>query len=45
MAWIAIACQLLALFILSFLATSVSVVLIPDSLADMDDPPDPYWQG
>jgi len=34
---------LLAVFALSFLATSVSVIHIPDSPGDMDDPPDPYW--
>jgi hypothetical protein len=34
---------LLGIFALSFLATSVSVIHIPDSPADMEDPPDPYW--
>ena len=43
MTWIEILCQLLAVFALSFLATSVSVIHIPDSPGDMDDPPDPYW--
>lgn len=33
--------QLFAVFALSYLVTSVSVTLIPDSLADMEDPPDP----
>jgi hypothetical protein len=34
--------QLLVLFLLSFLATSVSIVHIPESLADMQDPPNLY---
>lgn len=40
MTWMQIVCQLLASFALGFLLMSVCIVHIPDSLADMGDPPD-----
>lgn len=41
--WFAVLCQLFVAFVFGGLAVRAGVVLIPDSLADMPDPPDPYW--
>lgn len=44
MTGIQILCQLLASFGFGALAMRVGAYLIPDSLADMADPPDPWGQ-
>ncbi|MFJ4785110.1 hypothetical protein [Streptomyces sp. NPDC088794] len=45
MTWIEIACQLLAALVLGGLAVRVGAIDIPHSLAEMEDPPDPYRGG
>jgi hypothetical protein len=43
--WIELVCWFLACFVSGGLAVHAGAVLIPNSLAEMENPPDPYWGG